>query len=171
MSMERVIALLSLLPVGFRKDFSDKQLIFPDITFTCSGEVVTLIMGGNWNLMEDSYPELQIWRPSGDTTYSKEQSTTIMPTSEEDDRVYEFPVEPPLPFQPGDILAVRQPHKDDSKLQVDYDNGGVSTYYYKSYGDSQETEFDITGGDVMTDTDLPLVTVEIGEFDSTLSAC
>ena len=57
----------------------------------------------------NSYPELQIWRPSGDTTYSKEQSTTIMPMSQEGDRVYEFPVEPPLPFQPGDILGVRQP--------------------------------------------------------------
>ena len=38
MSMARVIALLS--SVGIRKDFSDKQLIFPDVKFTCSGEVV-----------------------------------------------------------------------------------------------------------------------------------
>ena len=98
----RVIALLS--PVGLRKNFSDKQLIFPDIRFTCSGEVVKWIMGGKWNSIEDrnSYPELQIWRPSGDTTFSKEQNTTIMPMSHEGDHVYEFPVEPPLPFQPGD---------------------------------------------------------------------
>ena len=160
MSMERVIALLS--PVGMRKDFSDEQLIFPDITFTCSGEVVKWIMGGKWNNQVDrnSYPELQIWRPSGGTTYSKEQSTTIMPMSEEGDRVYEFPVEPPLPFQPGDILGVRQPDKDVSRLQVYYDNGGDSVYYQKDIDDSQE--FDITDGNVMTD--LPLVTVEIGEF-------
>ena len=156
--MERVIALLP--PVGLRRIFSDKQLIFPDITFTCSGEVVKWIMGGKWNNDRNSYPELQIWRPSGGTTYSKEQSTTIMPMSEEDDRVYEFPVEPPLPFQPGDILGVRQPDKDDSRLQVDYEDGGDSVYYQKDIDDSQE--FDITDGDVMTD--LPLVTVEIGEF-------
>ena len=160
MSMERMIALLPA--VGKRKMFSDKQLIFPDITFTCSGEVVKWIMGGKWDMMDDSYPELQIWRPSGGTTYSKEQSTTIMPTSQEDDRVYEFPVEPPLPFQPGDILGVRQPHKDVSRLQVDYEEDGDSTYYYNSIADSQETEFDTNNGNV--DTDLPLVTVEIGEF-------
>ena len=160
MSMERVIALLS--PVGMRKDFSNKQLIFPDITFTCSGEVVTLTMVGKWNsqMNRNSYPELQIWRPSGDTTYSKEQSTTIMPTSEEDDRVYEFPVQPPLPFQPGDILGVRQPASGDSRLQVDYEDGGDSVYYQKDIDDSEE--FDTTDGDIMTD--LPLVTVEIGEF-------
>ena len=143
MSMERVIALLP--PVGLRRIFSDKQLIFPDIRFTCSAEVVKWIMGGKWNSLGDgnSYPELQIWRPSGGTTYSKQQSTTITPMSQEDDHVYEFPVEPPLPFQPGDILGVRQPHKDDSRLQVDYDNGGDSTYYYNSIADSQESMFDI----------------------------
>ena len=87
-----------------------------------------------------------------------------MPMSQEGDHVYEFPVELPLPFQPGDILGVRQPTAGDSRLQVDYDNGGDSTYYYENDGDSQESVFDTTGGDVMTDTDLPLVTVEIGEF-------
>ena len=113
MSVARVYALLGIPAIskGNRKAFSDEQLIFPGIRFNCSGEVVRWIMGGTWRNVQSrnsQYPELQIWRLTGDTTYSKEQSTTVIATSEEDDRVYEFPVVPPLQFQPGDILGVRQ---------------------------------------------------------------
>ena len=125
-------------------------------------------MGGKWinaQSRNSQYPELQMWRLTGDTTYSKEQSSTVIATSEEDDRVYEFPVVPPLPFQPADILGVRQPASGDSRLQVDYEDSGDSVYYYKNGGDSQEGVFDISDedADVESNAGLPLVTVEIGE--------
>ena len=51
MSVERVYALFGIpeLNKGSRKGFDGQQLIFPDITFMCSGEVVKWIMGGDWN--------------------------------------------------------------------------------------------------------------------------
>ena len=122
MSVERVYALLGIPPLqtGDRRDFNNQQLIFPSITFTCSGEVVKWIMAGKWNDQEDrdKFPELQIWRSSGDSTYQKQNSTVISVTSREDDDVYEFSVVPPLPFQPGDILGLRQPPRGVSRLQV-----------------------------------------------------
>ena len=162
MSVERVYALLSIssLQTGMRKDFSDQQLIFPSITFTCSGQIVKWIVAGKWNNGKNLLPELQIWRSSGDSTFERLNSTVISIASKEDDDVYEFPVATPLPFQPGDILGVRQPDKGDSRLQVRYDRGGDLVYY--ATGADENNVFDISGA--TTSTDIPLVTVEIGEL-------
>ena len=165
MSVERVYALLGIPPLqtGDRNDFNNKQLIFPNISFTCSGEVIKWIMAGKWKKgMKSEYPELQIWRSSGESTYQKEGSTIISVTSREDDGVYEFPADPPLPFQPGDILGLRQPG-GKSRLQVRYDDGGDSVYY-ATIANQNNDVFDISGSDVDTSTDIPLVTVEIGKL-------
>ena len=167
MSVERVYALLGLPPLqtGMRRDFSNRQLIFPSITFTCSGEVVKWKMAGKWNDEgnRDQFPELQIWRSSGDSIYQKQNSTVISMTSQEDNDVYEFSVAPPLPFQPGDILGLRQPRDGVSRLQVGYDNGGDSVYYGTGANQNNDV-FDISGSGVTTSTDIPLVTVEIGKL-------
>ena len=165
MSEGRVYALIPELNSGTRSDFDNRQLIFPDITFTCSGEVVKWIMAGKWNKNRDKYPELQIWRLSGDSTYVKLNSTAISTASKEDDDVYEYTADPPLSFQPGDILGVLQPDKGDSRLRVRYDEDGDSVYYSIESEDNNDM-FNIAGGDVTTQTDLPLVTVEIGKQHS-----
>ena len=169
MSVERVYALFGIpeLNTGSRKGFDGQQLIFPDITFTCSGEVVKWIMGGDWNGDDhDEYPELQIWRLSGDSTYVKLNSTVISVASREKYDVYEYTADPPLPFQPGDILGVLQPDNEDSRLQIDYDTAGDSMYYSTSSRDNSNV-FNVAGGDVQTMRDLPLVTVEIGKVITT----
>lgn len=151
-----------------RKDFSDRHMIFPHITFTCSGEVVQWIVAGKWNNgNRQKYPELQIWRPSGGAAYVKMNSTALSPDERENDDVYEYRVEPPLPFQPGDVLGVWQPHRADSRLQVRYDNAGDSVYYYTTGATGNSNSFDTTANGVATETDVPLVTVEIGKFSRT----
>ena len=58
-------ALLDIPPLnaGERIDFEENhQLIFPDITFTCHGEVVRWIVVGRWEIDDDQFPELQVWR-------------------------------------------------------------------------------------------------------------
>ena len=167
MSVERVYALLSIPPLnlGFTSDFYDQQAIFPDIKFSCSGEVVKWIVAGKWSNNEMNYPQLQIWRLSegSSTNYEKLYSTTVIDVdSEEDDNVYEYTVDYPLPFQPGDILGVLQP--GHSKLQVRYEQGGGSVYYYSSAGDNNDVFDIISGESVSMETNLPLVTVEISKF-------
>ena len=50
MSVERVYALHKPpLSTGMRKDFNNRQMIFPNIMFSCSGEVVKWIMTEKWN--------------------------------------------------------------------------------------------------------------------------
>ena len=159
MSVERVYALLN---TGMRKDFNNRQMIFPDITFSCSGEVVKWTVAEKWDEDKMNPPELQIWRRSEDSNnnYMKLNSTIISPGSKEDDEVYEYTVNPPLPFQPGDILGVLQ--RDDSKLKVRYEKDGDSVYYYSEARENNEV-FDINGTSISTETDLPLVTAEIGK--------
>ena len=156
MSVERLYALLQ---TGMGKDLNNRQLIFPSMMFTCSGEIVKWIMAGKWNNQDNrnQYPELQIWRSSGESTYQKQNSTVISVTSQEVDGVYEFPVTPPLPFLPGDILGLRQPHKGVSRLQVRYDIGGDSVYY-STGANKNNYVFNISGSGFMT-TGVPLVTV------------
>ena len=118
------------------------------------------ITAGRWNGddEDDQFPELQIWRLLEGSAYKKLNATLISTTSEEEGDVYEYPVNPPLPFQPGDILGILTP--DESG--VSFDESGQSVYYYT---DSQEIFgiFDINGDNVTTETGLPLVTVEIGK--------
>ena len=52
----------------------------------------------------DSFTELQIWRSSGDGSYTKVGSTTIM-TEENTTQLYEYPLSSPLPFLEGDIYS------------------------------------------------------------------
>ena len=167
MSVERMNRLLGTQIATLRESYQEKQLIMPDIQFTCRGEVVKWIMGGRWDGGQH-YPELQIWRPSGGTTYQRVNSTTISAAMERDDDVYEFIPDPPIPFQPGDVLGVFQPSRNNSRLQVDYDNRGSSVYYYIETDEDQvvslHTTFDISHEDVETQTALPLVSLEIGEL-------
>ena len=144
------------LQTGSRKDFSDRQMIFPNITFTCSGEIVKWIMAAKWNDDDhhhdhDEYPQLQIWRPLEGSTYERIHSTDLSTTTEENDEVYEFPVNPHLPFQRGDILGVLQPDAGDSRLQVRYDSGdeySVSYYYTGAdYANNTFTIVDDSGTD------------------------
>jgi hypothetical protein len=163
MSVERIYALLR--STGMRKDFNNRQIIFPDIMFSCSGEAVKWIVAEKWDDDETNPPELQIWRLSegSNNNYRKINSTIISPDSREDDEVYEYTVDPPLPFQPGDILGVLQP--GGSKLKVRYEEDGDSVYYYSKAGENNE-DFDISGTSISTETDLPLVTVEIVQYTS-----
>ena len=168
MSVERMNRLLGTQIDTSRESYQEKQLIMPDIQFTCTGEVVKWIMGGRWGGGQ-RYPELQIWRPSNGTMYQRVNSTTISAAMERDDDVYEFIPDPPIPFQPGDVLGVFQP--SNSRLQVDYDNDGSSVYYYIDAEDqvvSSHTTFDISREDVETQTALPLVSLEIGKLYTTV---
>ena len=168
MSVERVYALLDIPPLNLgssaTSDFDDQQALFPDIKFSCSGEVVKWIMAGKWRRNEMNHPQLQIWRLSegSSTNYEKLYSTIIDVDSKEDDNVYEYTVDYPLPFQPGDILGVLQP--GNSELQVRYEQGGGSVYYSSRAGDNNDVFDIISGESVSMETDLPLVTVEISKF-------
>ena len=134
---------------------SEKQYLFPDITFTCNGFITKWIVGGTTDNSESIQPELQIWRNTGGTSYTK-TNFSLLPFSALVNNVAEYTLTTPLEFQEGDILGLYQPRRQNSTLVVYFQehNGPAG---YEEGSSSLST---VTLGNV-DDYDYPLVTVEI----------
>ena len=161
--------LLGLDSVGSVTDMSRRQQISPDIRFTCDGMITKWIIGVNWNISGSLYPELQIWRSSGNNKYQKINGTLIDIETENKEQVYEYDNFPPIPFQAGDILGVFIPPDVESKLRLSAESGHGHTNYYIPTADS-DTVSPYDSIDLQQDTPQvsssvyhPLVTVEISK--------
>ena len=158
--------LLGLDSVGVDIRTDKRQQITPDIRFTCDGMITKWIIGARWNNDDNNlYPEVQIWRNSGNYTYQKINGTLIDVETENKNRVYEYDNFPPIPFQAGDILGVFLPRRGASKLRLSAETGYGHTNYYIPTADSVSPYDNI---DLQQDTPQvsssvyhPLVTVEI----------
>ena len=169
MTIERMNALLTLdrESFGSKRIYPQEQMLFPNIQFTCSGQVVKWIVGASYTSGE-YYSELQIWRPTSDNTFQKLNSTVTTVLAEVRSGIYEFVVDPPFPVQPGDVLGIFQPPELESRLLIDYDgrDSGMN-YYLPLDGDTiqpSHTFVDISESGWQSGTILPLVSVEIGKF-------
>ena len=86
------------------------QLLFPNIQFTCSGTINSLIVAVAPAVRGDAFlPEIQVWRlDENSTTYSKvdsvQLSTDLIPILSAEAQVYRLNVS--LSFSTGDILGV-----------------------------------------------------------------
>ena len=140
-----------------------RQVIIPDINFTCNGTINKWIFGAKWKGNTQAFTELQIWRRTSDTEYTKVGNTTIMAGSENDSNIYEYQLDTPLAFQEGDILGYFQPKKDKSELDLYLENSERLTTYHISLGNSDFTSdghFTLPGDD--TDSKYPLIAVKTG---------
>lgn len=119
------------------------------------------IVGVTLENEESNDLEFQIWRPSGDSRYRKQHTILVPIASEKENCVYEVAVDPPLPFQPGDVLGILQ--SDGSELELVYDDSEDSVFYYT---ESTVQHFIIDSENrVEIQRGLPLVTVEIGKVN------
>ena len=164
--------LLGLDSVGMHIDTEKRQQITPDIRFTCDGMITKWIVGADWIRGGDSYPELQIWRSSGNDMYQKINGTFLVIDTESEDQVYEYDDFAPIPVQVGDILGVFVPHNGDSKLRLQAESEHGPTNYYIRI-DNSGTVSPYGSIDLQQDTPQvsssvyhPLVTVEIGKQSS-----
>ena len=84
------------------------QRVFPDINFTCSGNLTKWIVGGTVGNALGG--EVQIWRRNNgsENDYTKVGYSILNATDPDNDNVYEHIPDPPLEFQEGDILGVYQ---------------------------------------------------------------
>ena len=167
MSVIRMKILLGLDSVGSVSGTGRRQQITPDIRFTCDGMITKWIVGAIWNNGDILYPELQLWRSSGNDTYQKINGTFIDIETENEDWVYEYDNFPPIPFQAGDILGVFIPPDAGSKLRLRAESGYGHTNHYIPTADS-DTVSPYDSIDLQQDTPQvsssvyhPLVTVEI----------
>ena len=107
-----------------------RQVLIPDINFTCNGTITRWIIGARWEGLSPAHTELQIWRRNSnmENTYTKVNATTLMIGSESSSEVYEYVLETPLAFKEGDILGYFQPPSSELSLYLE-DSRRLTTYF------------------------------------------
>ena len=167
MSLERMRILRGLETVRDRIFTDQRQQIIPYINFTCNGLTTKWILGANWKNKDNFFPELQVWKKTGNNMYCKINGTVINIAAESPTHIYEYDNFSPIPVLAGDILGVFIPETSESKLRLwsERDNGPV--VYYVGTGDATESPFDTIDQQHMSSLSstsyLPLVTVEISK--------
>ena len=160
---------LSTLSVGSLERRNRAQRIIPSLNFTCDGAISKWIIRAQWNRGGTAFPDLQIWRSSsGNGVYTKVGNTTLSATSWNSSSLYKLAVKPSLPFQRGDVLGIFQPSRQLSRLRIHYrtGSGNPRNFVFMPRAASNVTEpplesFTTTSSNVMVQSALPLVTVEI----------
>ena len=160
--------LLGLETVGDRIFTHKRQQIIPDIKFTCDGLITKWILGAKWDNQDYLYPELQVWRSTGNDVYHKINGTVINIVAESPTRIYEYDNFSPIPVLAGDILGVFIPTSWDSRLRLwsEKDNGPTVYYVDTEYA----TESPVDAIDIkhmpspFSASYFPLVTVEMSTF-------
>ena len=140
-----------------------EQRIFPDINFTCSGNLTKWIVAGTVGNALGG--EVQIWRRNSgsENNYTKVGYSILNAADPDNDNVYEHIPDPPLEFQEGDILGVYQRGGSD-RMRVYYQE----TTGPENYRNPDTFNIDPPAPDALTGAtlvvsqyDYPLVTVEI----------
>ena len=151
-------------------ELDDKTRILTEYQFNCSTTNITsVIVGGDLRRStnnRNSYPSVQIWRPqvSNPNQYylvlDSERTIYYSTNNVSTNGVFEYPLDPPIPVQSGDILAISQPSKGDSIFRVYYIQGDINfDSYAVSFG---STTADLSGSPI--NGDLVLVYPITGEF-------
>lgn len=164
MSVERMKILLGLDRVGHSIYASRRQQLTPGMRFTCDGMITKWIIGADWTSF-GLYPELQVWRPTGEDTYHKINGTIIAPSISRPDKIFTYTDFAPIPFEAGDVLGMFMPYHLFIIPKAEY--GGSYTNYYISMENSGEMispheTINLQQSYMLTSIYHPLVSVEIG---------
>ena len=145
MSRDRIHARLGKLRGNHlgRFLYRNWQAIIPGMNFTCSGNIHSWIFGAEWAGYTELFTELQIWRSSGNGSYTKVGSTTIM-TEQNTTQLYKYPLSSPLPFQEGDIVGFYQPAQWMSPLGLLFEMGYDRRVHYIQDINSPATHLNIS---------------------------
>ncbi len=140
------------------------------MTFSCEGAVSKWIVVAEWVDVGTSYPEMQIWRltqPSSVVdTYEIANSVELRITEESPNKVYEYTVDPPMPFLAGDIVGVFEPNSQKGHIQLYFKGQGPTSYFHHS----NEPFSPFIPANVCQDDASLLIAVEIGKRQEGKSA-
>ena len=178
MPLERMRRLLGEGIVGKLQVTHKRQQITPGIRFTCAGWLTKWIIGVAWKRSDRFYPELQLWRSSGGSTFLKLNGTHLSGVRERvaavnvtvgngiviSGGIYEYDNFEPIPVQAGDILGAFLPPTADSKLRLLSLRGQGPTNYYLVTGNTNKSSYnsiDLKQQNLRAVTYHPLVSVSI----------
>ena len=140
---------------------ASRQQVTPGMRFTCSGFITKWIFGGDWNSRKHIFPEFQVWRNNGNSTYRKIGGISMELPSIMRSRIYVYVGFPPIPIQPGDILGIFAPN--NSRLRLLSEKRSSPTNYYLPAGNSEIVFIDLQRSDIfLVSNHYPLVSAIIG---------
>ena len=105
---------------------SDRGRVMPGLSFNCSGSITHLMLAADVRTVandRDNYPELQIWRQAGSSSFITRRARAAITLSEgsfSSNGVLQYNLSSFMPFESGDVLGVYQPSQDDSVVQLFY---------------------------------------------------
>ena len=143
----------------------ERQQISPEMNFTCDGMITKWIIGAEFFMNRDLYPELQIWRNIANRTYEKINGTMFQFGISPFNKIYELDNFPPIPVKSGDILGIFLPPHQQAELCLRSEDANSPTQYYLTT-DSPDTKLiDLEQSYLISSyTNLPLVSVEFSKY-------
>ena len=111
-------------------NLSNEIRLLTEYQFNCSSTTITsVIVGGDLRTPNNNrqlFPSVHIWRPipGRPNQYhlfpSSERTIYYSTNNVSTNGVFEYPLDPPIPVQSGDILAISQPPQENSTFRVYY---------------------------------------------------
>ena len=146
----------------------DQQRLFPDLKFTCSDTISSVIVGADIVMGGlSAVPEVQVWRreAGNDDTYSRVSSASLSAVS-----IQEVPLSPgvyrletSLSFERGDILGIFYPARSNVLLASLRGYGSLVLSSDALSPQSSPESFQWNGSTENTTIQWPLVTFESGK--------
>ena len=151
-------------------NLSDEIRLLTEYQFNCSSTTITsVIVGGDIRIPNNNrqlFPSVQIWRSLPNQTHENylvpdsERTIYYSTNNVSTNGVFEYTLDPPIPVQSGDILAISQPPQGNSIFRVYYIQNVVSFDSYEVPFDSMDAN--ISGSPITSD--LVLVYPLTGEL-------
>ena len=97
----------------------DQSAIFPNTSFNCTNETIrNLTFGANYMSSGTVFPELQLWRPRGNSNnYDFVGRITFNESNQIFSLIYQLNGTS-IPFEEGNVLGFYQPSGDDSRSRI-----------------------------------------------------
>ena len=159
--------------VGISKkgyNLSNETRLLTEYQFNCSSTTITrVIVGGDLRTPNNNrqlFPSVQIWKsiPRVHNKYnidkSSERTIYYSTNNVSTNGVFEYPLDPPIAVQSGDILAISQPSQENSIFRVYYIQDVVNFDSYIHL--NSQTDADLSGNPIVSD--LVLVYPITGEL-------
>ena len=139
------------------RGYSDDERFFPDIGFTCNGNITHIIIGAE-DQNESELPQIRFWRLSDEGEYAQTGSSYSLVYDDANDpsttNLRWYNLSQPIQVQNGDVLGIYQPRAMMMKsMMVESD---LRLYYQENSG---PPNYDMNGD---RENDYPLVSVVFG---------
>jgi hypothetical protein len=151
---------LEINSVRSRSSRSERQYLYPQMNFSCSGSITKWIYGGLEESPSGISPELQIWYQVGIENYIK-RGFTLATSNTQSMGTNVYSLESQLDFHEGDFLGIYYPKESETQIEL-YDQERSGPMNLRMSGMIDEPP-SIINEDLRTEgsNSFPLVSVEI----------